>query len=867
MLRRFGYGFTVTAILFSVFVFASVAFGARALYDDFSSGLQEYKFDAGPMQREIISGELVSGLARRANPDGFRRNRTPFANPNTINVIQADVRVDFTNAADVENVAAQIEGVFYKAMNGQEIWAGVFIGDHNAGLQAWWGVAAINVDQSVNLINSGPITSGLSPGTFYTTKISYNGADSFTFEVNGISQSYALGLPHFQRAGDPENFQMKSLTTVIEDWQQDAGAVFARFDNVYVNANPAVYDDFSGGVLDATKWWQWEFVRQIANPSGNNLVRLDIRSLGIIQSCDLPLQYDNTPYLEANITVKSGTGMSSPAFGRARIGGFYYNQSRGPGSGLEYNGWEGDVFVQAGLQTYFDGGTLKLKAVCKADASNVDATSYTPVFSHDFATNIGFDTQHNFSISFSGTTVTCSYDGTPFTYNITSPVYEASESTRTLSSRVQASSGNGGYLLATYDDVYVDFQTITGTVVDESNTPVAGVPVSFWNEMHVGGGTTSGADGTFTLNNVMPGALGFRVMPDVSTGLAWYQDEFFLNPGQPMNLGMIKLKQGALVSGILQCVDDPMFPYPVENMELWYGGKFDLGYLVTGAGGSFEFRLPLGQYQLNITDDTMFTMVPLQINITDVAQTNYENMTLDAYDWNGDLIQGNVNISVGYTGQAAVVTFMGNEQFSPELFGGLSSLKEMQLDSLGNYSLIVPPSSARGGEGVIVALGTAVEGPDGSESFTVLSYQLVEQTYKWGDPLNTPVNFVYSTTGYNVEGVVKYGASNAPVYHSQVLIYKVGTPDQFAGYCDTDRNGRYTINNVPPGTYKPVAISRDYPTETVWGAPFTITSADTLLPDFFMGGSGFDELAVDLGASGIYHYAGGTWTRLSKTNP
>ncbi len=543
MRRKFGYGFTLAAVLFSVFVLASVAFGARALYDDFSSGLTEYKFDAGPVQREISSGELLSGLARKATDNGFRKNRLPFANPDTINAIQADVRVDSTNPTEVESVAAQLEGVFYKAANGQEIWAGVMIGDQGYGLKAWWAISGINADQSIDILQWGDLIDEgvLSTGTFYTAKISYDGEESFTFEVNGTTQSFTLELPHLQRAGGPAS-ALRSLTTVIQDtWDQSAGSVFARFDNVYVNNQGTVYDDFSTAVLDPVKWWQWEIARLIANPSGtNNLVRLDIRSMGgIIQSNTLPLQYDNTPYLEANIMVNSNTGMAADSMGRARISGYYYNQSRGFGSGQPYNGREGDVSVQAGLQTYFDGGSLKLKAVCRADVSNVDETAYTPLFAHDFATDVGFDTPHNFSILFTGTALTCSYDGVPFTYNIASPVYEPSESTRLLSSRVQPPTG--GYLRAMYDDVYVDFQTITGTVVNESNVPVPGVAVEFWNEMDMGMGTVSGGDGTFTLNNVMPGGLGFRVRPDVSTGLAWYRDDFFLNPGQSLNLGTIQL--------------------------------------------------------------------------------------------------------------------------------------------------------------------------------------------------------------------------------------------------------------------------------------------------------------------------------------
>jgi hypothetical protein len=868
--------FTCIAVLFCILVFASGAFGALGLYDDFStSGLDDYKWQNGQFQREIVSGVLKSRISGRVDDNGFRRNRLTIANPNSKSDIKADVSVvtDSVVMVNVDYVAAQIEGIFYKATNGQHVWAGVFLGDQGSGLQAWWAVVGINPDQSITPpIATGPIAAGtLNFGTFYPIQVIYNsGTNTFTFMVNSVSQNYQPA-GDYARAADPDsNFQMKSLTTVIQDQDREGwGDIRADFDNV--NVGGTAYDQFSTSNIDGNLWWgTLEFLRQVTNPSGNFYLQLDLRNLAPPStgaSNNAPLRYENTPYLEAQITVRTAGGMFGGGFGRARIGGYYYNQSRGPGSGQDYDGRLGDVFVDTGLEVYDDGGTRKLKAYCRASVSNADETSYTELLSHDFATGLAFDTPHTFSILFTGTAITCTYDGTTtYTYDIETPVYEASGNTRMLSSRIWPgiSGTGGGYLRANYDDVYVDFLTISGTVMDESNNPLSGIQVGWWNmDADIGNGTMSAENGTFTLDGVPPGPIGFRVMPDVSTGLAWYQDEFYLNPGQSsIDLGTIKLKQGALVSGILKCYDYPEDPYPVGDVELWYGGKFDMGYVDTAASGTtgyFEFRLPVGQYRLNIDEDIMFTMVPVQINITDVNQTDYEDMTLDAYDFSGDTIQGNVSIGVPYTGQAMVLTFMGNEQFSPETWGGMSSLKETQPDGVGDYFLMVPPSAARAGQGVIVALGTGTEGPDSSESFTVWSYQLV----------STPasnINFSWDTTGYKVEGFVKDSASKASVFYSQVLLYKVGTPDQFTGYATTDGDGRYTIYNVPAGTYKLAAISRDYPTETVWSASFTITSADILSPDILMGGS-FDELAVHFAGVGLYDYNGTTWKKIDARQP
>ena len=853
--------FIFAFVLIGIFVINSQAFATRYLYDDFQAGyLDGQKWRKGQFAREVRGQKLASDIHGQTGPEGNLLNQTPFQDPNSINSIQANVTV---HGADLHNddtnmAAAQIEGFFYNASGG-DIWAGVFIGEQgNNSLEAWWAVA-----QNGAVIDSGSL---VGPGTLeyntqYLAKIDYNeSTNQLTFEVAGSSYTYTEG-PAW--VGLPVN-QFKSLTTgVWGNGDRGHGYVHADFDDVYTNGTS--YDDFTTAPLDPAKWQKLEKVRQVTDIATNVYkLRSDVRAIGGDRQVKAPLRYSDTPYLEANVSVSISSALSGGAFGRARLGGYFYNESRGPGSGYDYNGREGDVWAQVALEFYEDSG-LKLRAICRADRSNADESVWTEVLGTTVLfTNLSFDTEYTLSIKFTDTSLIFRCNGEIYTHNIGTPVYEPSEPVRQLSSKMYSSETGAGYLKAYFDNVYVDAGKISGVVVDESNNSLENVRVTCRNEVNgEWRETTTGLDGSFELSGLSSGTWEFTVQPGVSTGLAWFVRYYYLNEAEEKDLGTIKLQQGALVSGyILQKDGSPLPPSGDGPPQYWYGGKFEMGWGQTDeSNGSFAFRLPVGNYTLSLNVwNTGYSIVPEDITVTDVG-TDINLGTLTAYDdTTGDTISGTVTDSATHNGEFIVLAFLNSQEFTPDNFGGVGEMgSDDTLEAgTGAYSLFVPPDPPRG-ETVMVILGLWSEGPDGEESFTV-----VDVVQNRGTP--TTVNFEYTSAGYTVDGYVKDDDTGDGIFFASVLLYN--SAEEFVGFAETDHTGKYTFYNVPAANYKVAVTHPDYPDDTEWSSGFVV-DADVSVEDVLMGGS---DLVADfgsdgIGADGIWANDGTSWSKIANSDP
>jgi hypothetical protein len=296
------------------------AFAAKALYDDFSGTyIDGQKWKARELVREVVGGKLVSKIGNSATNTNTR-NGTKFQNPSSINVIQSDIIVVATNLDTGTNLAsfARIDGRFYNTANSGtnrgDIYAGVSIGDRGSGLEAWWYVAEISNDagNSWDAIGSGTLNvPGLAYGNSYTTKIAYDGANGFTFTVAGVSDSFT-GPARLAAA-----FQTYKglITRIFSDGGFGTGYVSALFDNVFINNQGTVYDDFSTAPLDQAKWSQEELVAEIANGK----LRMNRLGFDQLSQITLPLAFDNTPYLEAKVRIESSSQLSPGASGIARI--------------------------------------------------------------------------------------------------------------------------------------------------------------------------------------------------------------------------------------------------------------------------------------------------------------------------------------------------------------------------------------------------------------------------------------------------------------------------------------------------------------------------------------------------------------------
>jgi hypothetical protein len=374
--------------------------------------------------------------------------------------------------AGTDNVSfSRVDGRFYNTLNlGTEkgdVWASVNIGDRGIGLEAWWQVFESLDDAGDTWEEKGTGTltvPGLTEGNPYTTKIEYDGTNGFTFTVAGVS------APFTGPARQGAEFQSyKGLETGAYG-SSGKGYTSALFDNVYINNQATVYDDFSTAPLDQTKWEHLEFVREIENGK----LRLIANSDGDRETSRIEFVGIN-PYTEATVTVKSESWINSAAKGRTRIDGFFYNDTYGPGS---YNGYEGNVWAQVYID-YYDDGTLEAK--CYAErVMDADNTSWQELFFQSFPMSIMVDRPYTLSIHFTGTKLifTCKdtvTGGKVFTeYQITTPANEPYNNFRSLLSRVYGE-GSSGYMAVEFDDVYVDIAQPLFT----------DIPPGFWAAEHI----------------------------------------------------------------------------------------------------------------------------------------------------------------------------------------------------------------------------------------------------------------------------------------------------------------------------------------------------------------------------------------------
>jgi len=457
-------GLTMILIFFSIIFIRAEAFGERSLYDNFTGPyIDAQKWYNREFVREVdpVNGTLISKIGN-ASKTGTFRNMTEFQDPASINTIACDITLVKTilDTGSYPTSFARIEGFFYntEGTGGAkgDIWAAVVIGDRGDGLEAWWEVQEFKDDDMTSwedtitdkLIDPG----GITYNTVYPTKIAYDGTNGFQFTVGDSNDSYA-GPTKLRDAIT----QTKTLTTGINA-QEGSGTGYASalFDNVYIDDVP--YDDFETAPLDPTKWLDLESVTEI---SYGKKLRSNVQADGSDTTAIIYATNQSAFYLEAEVAVESGGFVSAGAIGAARVGGYYYNESRGPGSLNAYNKYEGNVWGDIRIELD-DDNDLKAKAVV-VRSNDANASVWTFRFSQDFTTPIDFDTPYTLSIEFTGSAFIFKCEDESMEYQVTTNTYDPYNESRSLSSRVYAESGQEGYVQANFDDMYIDYVLSTDT--------------------------------------------------------------------------------------------------------------------------------------------------------------------------------------------------------------------------------------------------------------------------------------------------------------------------------------------------------------------------------------------------------------------
>ena len=331
---KFVYCLRTSLIFLVVCILGIQTVTAKTLYDNFSGdSLSSSKWNQGEFVREVSQGKLVMILHNSQTEKSIPKT-TPFANPTSINSIDFDIvlsAVTLDSGVDPESFA-RVDGRFYNAQNSGtergDIWAGLYFGDRGNGLEVWWYVSESTDDDGNTWDDKGSGSlniDGLSYNQSYTVKIDYDGANEFTFTVAGVSDTFTGPV----RQGT-EYSKYKALETIVfTDGGAGNGYVYASFDNVLTNGS--AYDDFSTSPLDQTKWGKQESAREIKNGK----LRLVSHSTGEKDTTRLNFS-DISPYTEVTVKINGNSMINAGDRGIARIDGYFYNDTYGPGSGSDY---------------------------------------------------------------------------------------------------------------------------------------------------------------------------------------------------------------------------------------------------------------------------------------------------------------------------------------------------------------------------------------------------------------------------------------------------------------------------------------------------------------------------------------------------
>ncbi len=423
------------------------------LYDDFSAAQidtakwRDLEKVRAPVEGVLISGgALISGIRGEALPYGFK-NYLSFQNPNDINTIEADVVYLGGYISDPEvKIGATIEGFFYRA-NGGDVYAyiGLGKGDYETPRAACRVIDTS--DQTKNLHRYFEME--IHEGEPYHLKISYDpDSNEFSFTITGQNEnSESIGWTASSRVGSPVH-SFKSLTTLLVGPEGTGiSSVFAAFDNVKINNQEEVYDDFEEPLLDPAKWAKLDRVRTIWDGK-LVLSRHIVDGRKKTQAAIVEENVEDVTYLGADISFSPGAVATGNATTTAFLTGFFYNDMYD----TDYNGTEGNINASIGLiydQNY--GYRIGYKT---RRCNNADCTYYTEN-KHGFATPLEPGRDYRFSIELKDGSLFFRCNNEVQEQAITTPIYPPSVKNWKLGV-VADGHGNGeAYVRAEFDNVSI----------------------------------------------------------------------------------------------------------------------------------------------------------------------------------------------------------------------------------------------------------------------------------------------------------------------------------------------------------------------------------------------------------------------------
>ena len=208
------------------------------------------------------------------------------------------------------------------------------------------------------------------------------------------------------------------------------------------------YDRFDSEFIDLAKWQENDHsVREIQNGK----LRMNEYGTTRRSSTYLHLNTPVTGYLESKITVQSGSLVLGNGNGFARIGAYFYNSERGPGS---YNEYEGNVWGDVQIVLENDNSLTAKATLYKITAP--DQTAAENILNQEFAKSIEYDTEYTVSMELSGSQLIFRCGDEEIIYQIQTPVYTPYDPYQHLCTRIYPEEGSAVSVKALFDDVKLE---------------------------------------------------------------------------------------------------------------------------------------------------------------------------------------------------------------------------------------------------------------------------------------------------------------------------------------------------------------------------------------------------------------------------